>query len=49
MRLTVSDATNPGVHLTHLIINMVKTTTEISMYMLKLIQDGSKRSLYSKR
>ena len=48
-RLSASDKTNPVVHLTHLIRKMVKTTTKISMYDLKLIYDGSERCLYSKR
>ena len=47
-RLSVSDPTNPGVHLTHLISKMVKMTTKISMHVLKLIHDGNKRCLYSK-
>ena len=49
MRLSSSDATNFSVHLTHLIRNMVKTTTKISTHMLKLIHNGSKRCLYSRR
>ena len=49
MRLLASDKTNPGVHLTHLIRKMVKTTTEISTHELKPIHDGSERCLYSKR
>ena len=42
-RLVASDATNPGVHLTHLIKKMM--TTKISTYELKLIHDGGKRDL----
>jgi len=45
----VSDATNPGVHLTHLIEKIVKTTTKISTHELKLIHDGGKRDLYFRR
>ena len=48
-RLSVSDTTNPGVHLTHFIKKMVKMTTKISMHELKLIHDSSERCLYSRR
>ena len=48
-RLEVSDATNLGVHLTHLIRKMVKTPTKINTHKLKLIHDGSKRNLCSRR
>jgi len=40
-RLAASDATNPGVHLTHLIGKKVKMTTKISTHELKLIHDGN--------
>ena len=46
-RLAASDATNPGVHLTHLIKKMM--TTKISTYELKLIHDGGKRDFGSRR
>ena len=49
MRLSSSDAINSGVHLTHLIRNIVKTPTKISTHMLKLIHNGSKICLYSRR
>ena len=49
VRLEASDATNPGVHLTHLIKNMVKTTTKISTHKLKLIHEGSERDLSFRR
>ena len=49
MGLSPSNTTNPGVHLTHLIRNMVKKTTKISTHELELIHDGSKRCLYSRR
>ena len=48
-RLSTSNTTNLGVHLTHLIRKMVKTTTKISTHELKLIHDGSERCLYSRR
>ena len=48
-RLSSSDATNSGVHLTRLIRNMVKMTTKISTHMLKLSHNGNKRCLYSGR
>ena len=47
-RLLLSDVTNSSVHLTHLIRKMVKTTTKINTHVLKLIQNGSKRCIYSK-
>ena len=43
-RLSTSDSANPGVHLTHL-----KTTIKIISHELKLIQNGRKRCLYSRR
>ena len=46
-RLSASDATNPSIHLTHVIKNVVKT--KISMHMLKMVHNGSKRCLYSRR
>ena len=49
MRLSVSNATNFGVHLTHLIRKMVKMTTKISPHVLKLIHNGRKRCLYFRR
>ena len=52
-----SNATNPSVHLTHLISKMVKTITMKSlsvsnvintfMYKLKLSKDGGKRGFHS--
>ena len=48
-RLEVSDATNLGVHLTYLIGKMVKTPTKINTHELKLIHDGNKRNLCSRR
>ena len=48
-RLTASDVTNPGVHLTHLIKKIVQKITKISTHELKLIHNGSKRCLSSKR
>ena len=48
-RLSSSDATNSGVHLTRFIRNMVKMTTKISTHMLKLSHNGNKRCLYSGR
>ena len=47
-RLLMSDATNSSVHLTHLIRKMVKMTTKINTHVLKLIQNGNKRCIYSK-
>ena len=38
--LSTSNATNSGVHLTHLIYEIVKTTTKVSLHLLKLCQDG---------
>ena len=48
-RLSASNATNPSVHLTHLIRKMVKTTTKISTHELKLIHNGSESDPYSRR
>ena len=48
-RLTASNVTYLGVHLTHLIKKIVKTTTKISTNELKLIHNSSKRCLNSKR
>ena len=42
VRLVASDAIDSGVHLTHLIEQMVKTTTKISTHVLKLLHDVNK-------
>ena len=38
--LLAGNATYSGVHLTHLISEIVKTTTKVSLYSLKLLHDG---------
>ena len=48
-RLTASDTINPGIHLTHLIRKIVKTTIKIGRHVLKLIHDGRERCLYLRR
>ena len=48
-RLSASYATDSSVHLTHLIRNVVKTTTKISTHVLKLVHNGSKGRLNSRR
>ena len=40
--LFVGNATGLGVHRTHLICEIVKTTTKVSLYLLKLHHDGLK-------
>ena len=45
-RLAASDATNLGVHLTHLIKKMVKMTTKISTHVLKLLHDAREIDIY---
>ena len=44
-RLVASDATDSSVHVTHLIRQMVKTTTKISTYVLKLLHDVSEKDI----
>ena len=40
MSLSVGNAAYSGVHLTHLISEIVKMTTKVSMHPLKLLYDG---------
>ena len=40
MSLSTGNATKSGVHLTHLICEIVKTTTKVSLHLLKLRHDG---------
>ena len=40
MSLSMGDATNSGIYLTHLIGEIVKTTTIVSLHLLKLRYDG---------
>ena len=49
VRLSLSNLANLGVHLTHLIKQIVKMSTKIIQNKQMLIQDGSKRCLHSRR
>ena len=48
-RLAASDATDFGVHMTHFIRQIVKTTTKINIHVLKLIHDVSRRDIFLER